>query len=177
MVVAGTSSPEFTMSNMVYQGTVWGPSFWNVFVADASRVLRLLDFEEILYADDLNTFKGFPSSTPNLRILSELADAQSKLHSWGRANQISFDPSKESIHILSRTNPYGDAFTILGITFDCKLLMNQTIHDCVLACGWKLDSVLRCRRFFCDMDLVLFFKSHIVSFIKYRICGIFHTAL
>ena len=87
-----------------------------------------------------------------------------------------FDPSKESKHILSRFRSRGDNFTILGINFDCKLLMTDAIHDCVIACGWKLESILRCKHFFTDSDLVLFFKSHLLSFIEYRTPGIFHAA-
>ena len=78
--VAGASSPEFTMSDMVYQGTVWGPPLWNVFVADASNVLKALLFEEIFYADDLNAFKGYTGDISDDLILSELRLAQAQLH-------------------------------------------------------------------------------------------------
>ena len=69
VIVAGTSSQEFVMTDMVYQGTVWGPSFWNIFIAEASQVLRNLLYEEIFYADDLNAFKGFASEIDNHMIL------------------------------------------------------------------------------------------------------------
>ena len=31
IVVAGSQSEEFRLSNMLFQGTVWGPPLWNVF--------------------------------------------------------------------------------------------------------------------------------------------------
>ena len=136
------------MSDMVYQGTVWGPPFWNIFCADASNVLRLLNFIEIFYADDLNAFKAYDMSIPDYYILDELRSAQINLHRWGEANQVTFDGNKESFHILSRSRPVGDSFTILGITFDCKLLMFQSVSDYCVACNWKLELVLRRRRFF-----------------------------
>ena len=68
------------------------------------------------------------------------------------------------------------SLTILGITFDCKLLMHETIHECVTACGWKIDCILRTRRFFYDSEIVHFFKSHVLSFIEYRTPDIYHAA-
>jgi hypothetical protein len=176
VVVSGQKSSEFVMQDMVYQGTVWGPSLWNVFFSDSAVPLRRLAFKDVYYADDLNAFKAFHNSISDDIILDELNTAQNELHTWGSANQVSFDAGKESFHVLSRTRPVGNSFVILGITFDGKLLMHTTVHDCVTACGWKLDSVLRTRRFFCDYDLVLFFKSHILSFVEYRTPGIYHAA-
>ena len=121
------------MSDMVYQGTVWGPSFWNIFCADASNVLRLLDFIEIFYADDLNAFKAYDMSISDHIIFEELRIAQINLHRWGEVNQVTFDGNKESFYILSRSRPVGDGFTILSITFDCKLLMSQSVSDCCVA--------------------------------------------
>ena len=35
VIVQGASSESFPLSNMTYQGTVWGPPLWNLFFADA----------------------------------------------------------------------------------------------------------------------------------------------
>ncbi len=176
VVVGGAQSKEISMTDMVYQGTALGPSLWNTFFADSACPLHALNFQDIFYADDLNAFKVYGAATSDQQIFAELAGAQSELHTWGVANQVTFDASKESFHILSKQRPAGNAFTILGITFDCKLYMYQTIDDTVTACGWKLESILRTRRFFNDRELVVFFKSHILSFIAYRTPGIYHAA-
>ena len=55
--------------------------------------------------------------------------------------------------------------------------MQDAVYDCIVACNWKLTSLLRSRRFFCDAELVLFFKSHLLSFIEYRTAGIFHASV
>ena len=161
---------------MVYQGTVWGPTFWNTFFADSAQVFTSLQFSDVCYADDLNGFKAFAASVSDDAIHGELRELQAELHSWGAANSVEFDAGKESFHILSRSRPCGDSFKILGLAFDCKLLMHQSVSDCVTACGWKMDSILRTRKFFTDREMVLFFKSHILSFIEYRTAGVYHAS-
>ena len=103
-------STSFPMSNMVYQGTVWGPPFWNTFIADASVVLNNAGFHDSVYADDLNGFNGYANHISDEVILADLGEVQRELHNWGFANQVSFDASKESAHILSRSRPVGNDF-------------------------------------------------------------------
>ena len=55
-----------------------------------------------------------------------------------RRNQVSFDPAKESAHIVSHAQPYGDPFKLLGICFDCKLRMDLAVRDVVSQAFWKL---------------------------------------
>jgi len=164
------------MSNMVYQGTVWGPPFWNTYFSDSAASMSALGFTSIYYADDLNSFKSFPGTVSDEQIHRQLDEAQVELHAWGRADQVSFDPGKESFHILSRSRPAGEDFTILGITLDCKLVMQSAIDQCVTACGWKLESICRSKRFFCDAELILFYKAHLLSYIEYRTPAIYHSA-
>ena len=73
IAVAGSNSVSFDMQNMVYQGTIWGPPFWNCYYADAKLALQKMDFTEIIFADDLNGFKEFANSTSNDDIFDELA--------------------------------------------------------------------------------------------------------
>ena len=89
------------INNMVYQGTVLGPPLWNVYYADAAQAVNFHGFLEIIFADDLNCFKDFDSDTPNLELHEEMHSCQGELHKWGTANQVSFDPTKESKHILA----------------------------------------------------------------------------
>ena len=177
VVVGGAKSEEFSMSNMVYQGTVLGPPLWNVFFCEAPLTLAALGFTNAMYADDLNSFKAFDQYHSDFSILSEMKVAQYELHKWGDGNQVTFDPGKESFHILSRQSPLGSDFQLLGIHFDCKLLMNQCINDCASSCGWKLESIMRSRRFFCDVEMVQFFKAHLLSYIEYRTPGIYHASI
>ena len=53
--------------------------------------------------------------------MTEAKNCQTELHKWCKANQVSFDPAKESVHIMSHAQPHGDPFKLLGVTHDCKL--------------------------------------------------------
>ena len=175
IVVAGASSKEMTLMNMVFQGTVTGPDLWNLFFEDARQPIIECFFKEIIYADDLNAYRVFPSTSDNNDIKGSLRNCQIELHKWGEANQVSFDPSKESHHILSLSDPWGDSFNLLGVPFDTCLSMAGAVSDIVSAAGWKLRVILRTRRFYSDADLVLFFKAHLLSFLEYRTPAIYHA--
>ena len=105
-----------------------------------------------------------------------LTKAQAKLHEWGRANRVSFDAGKESKHVLCRENPVGSNFKILGVNIDCKLLMQDAVHDVAVECGWKLETMLRSRKFFNGLELVTLYKAHLLSFVEYRTSAIYHAA-
>ena len=110
-VVVGVGAPEeFALTDMVFQGTVFGPLLWNTFYEDAKRAINEMSFTEIVHADDLNAHREFLESEPNSRIRTSLGLCQKELHSWGEANQVTFDPTKESFHILWKGVPAGEDF-------------------------------------------------------------------
>ena len=53
--------------------------------------------------------------------------------------------------------------------------MKDTVESCVADCSWKLRCLLRSKKFFTNGEIVLLFKSHILSYIEYRTPGIFHA--
>ena len=138
------------MNNMVYQGTVWGPPLWNCFYKDARSAIRAVDFTEIVYADDLNAFKAYPNINCNNRISEEIKAVQSELHSWGRANRVEFDESKESMHIISKVAGFDSHFRLIGVEFDSKIIMDKAVQSLVIEASWKLKSILRSKQFFND---------------------------
>ena len=87
---------------------------------------------------------------------------------------------KESFHILSRLyknrGPDGGNFRLLGICFDPKLLMGDAVHECVAACLWKIQRILRAKRFYSTAELIGLYKAHILSYIEYRTPAIAHVA-
>ena len=64
----------------------------------------------VVYADDLNVFKVYPRNVDDDVILGEIASVQERFHGWGEANQATFDPSKESQHIICSQRPHGSFF-------------------------------------------------------------------
>ena len=102
VIVGGEHSLAMLLCDMVFQGTVWGPPLWNSFYEDARRPVREAGFTELVFADDLNAHKSFATTVANDQVLAEGLRCQEKLHTWGRANQVCFDSSKESFHVLAR---------------------------------------------------------------------------
>ena len=68
-----------------------------------------------------------------------------------------------------------DATKLLGVEFDNRLRMNVAVHKCARRAAWKTKSMLRSRRFYSDSDLIVLYKSHVLSYIEYRTAGI-HVA-
>ena len=141
VIVGGDKSDEFDLSDMVYQGTVLGPILWNLFFGDARRAIQMLKFVETIVADDLNAYRRFNNSVSNSVVVRVAKQCQSRLHEWGRANQVEFDSTKESITILSRHSPYGAGFKIFNIMFDPGLYMEEAISNLCDKASWKLRTL------------------------------------
>ena len=176
MVVDGAFSTEMMLTNMVYQGPVWGPPLWNSYFADARLEAEAEGFEDTFFADDLNLFRAFPSSTNNTTVKEVLRDCQTALHKWGEKNQVSFDASKECQHILHRRKPEGDNFKILGVLWDTKLTMLAECQEVAVRAGWKLKTLLRTRKFFSVKDMVSLYKSHVLPILEFPTPALFHAA-
>ena len=175
VVVGGEHSDALALLNMEYQGTVLGPLLWNIFYEDARSAITEMSFTEIAYADDLNSYRVFGNGMENSRIFTSIDLCQEELHKWGRANQVSFDPCKESKHILSQTEPEGPSFKLLGISFDTQLLMGDAVDEVINSATWKLRTLLRTRRFYTTADMVILYKTHVLPYLeglcKTKVCG------
>ena len=178
VVVGGRSAGAEPLCDSVFQGTVLGSPLWNVFYADARDSVQNLGFEETVFADDFNCWKTYRKSKmpASLRGEIELRGAQRELHLWGKANQVIFDPSKESFHLLHRTLHAGEDFKILGVLFDSQLLMHAACRSVATEAGWRLQKLLKSRRYFTTPELVHLYKAQVLSFIESSTPGIYHAA-
>ena len=68
--------------------------------------------------------------------------------------------------IISTVDPFGGPTKLLGIEFDNRLLMNIAVHKCAKKAAWKTKSLLRARRFYNTVDMLMLFKSRVLSFIE-----------
>ena len=132
---------------------------------------------EIVYADDLNEFREFGHNVSVDSAMTEATKCQAELHKWGKANQVSFDPAKESVHIVSHAQPHGDSFKLLGGAFDCKLRMALCVRETVSQASWKLTTILRTRRFHEVARFVQEYTSKILSFAEHRTPAVCHAAI
>ena len=80
MAVGGEFSQNMQISNMIYQGTVFGPPIWNALYADAAIAVNLYGVLEIMFADDLNCFKNFGLSLDNIALVQDMTRCQQELH-------------------------------------------------------------------------------------------------
>ena len=175
VVVGGYKSLRYMLQNMVFQGTVWGPILWNVFYEDARKAIRACSFTEIVFADDLNAFRKYDAAVNNNIILTDMDSCQKNLHAWGNANCVLFDKGKEGAKILSRRRPHGSSFTLLGIGFDCSLVMSDSVADLAKESKWKLSAILRTKRFNTGTQLVALYKTQLLPYIEYRTAAIYHA--
>ena len=164
-----------TLRDMIFQGTVLGPTLWNLFYEDVRHALNECFFKEIVYADDLNGFRIFTEEYENAQIQGSMGSCQKELHEWGRANQVEFDPAKESKHILSLIQPEGAEFKLLGVTFDCELEMLTTIDELITAANWKMRTLLRTRRFYTSAEMLVLYKTNLLPYLEYRTPAIYHA--
>ena len=96
--------------------------------------------------------------------------------SGGRANQVEFDPAKESRHILAmQGRGCGECFKLLGVIFDVGLTMETALHDIAREASWRLATILRTSRCFCTRELVGLYKSRILSYIESKTAAIYHA--
>ena len=135
VIVNNKRSRHFCLKDMVFQGTVLGPPLWNLFFASCRLAVNKHLFDEVVFADDLNCYRKYHFDASDRRINKDLKSCQSDVHDWGRAHQVEFELSKESLHILCRKHPRGDAFKILGIRFDTKLVMYEAVISIVAEAG------------------------------------------
>ena len=176
VIVDGDCSETFMLEDMVFQGTVLGPPLWNFHFADARHAINKIGFDEIVFADDLNAYKAFPANTEHPVLQTDMQNCQIELHKWGHGNQVQFDSSKESMHVLaSQGKGAGDDFQLLGIIFDSALTMENEVRQLVGQVRWKNQAILRCKKFFSRYDLVNLYKSQVLSYIEYRTPGIYHS--
>ena len=128
-----------------------------------------------MFADDLNCYKPFAADSDNKVILQDLAGCQAALHSWGAANQVTFDAGKESFHVLHRRFAHGGPFKILGVIFDEKLTMELAINEISAKAHARVVALLRGRCFFSPRALTRMYKMQVLSFIEAATPAIYHA--
>ena len=114
---------------MIYQGTVLGPILWDVFFEDVYIPVRKSGFKEISFADDLNSYRRYNGGVDNKLMKKHAHKCQAEVHMWGKAKQITFEPTKESISIISNTDAEGPDFKLMGLWFDTALSMKRAVSD------------------------------------------------
>ena len=102
------------LTDMVFQGTVLGPSLWNAFFGDIADHVPQGSQLINLFADDLTVMTHAPQHVYEKVFFDELHETHSRTHDWGRRNQVTFDGSKEFFNILHPSYGSGEDFKLLN---------------------------------------------------------------
>ena len=163
--MGGELSNNFVLSDSVFQGTTWGPPLCNHYFADARFSVEDAGFEASVFADDLKALRSFLRGTNRQCIHTELKQCQEKLHIWGKANQVSFDSTKENFKIIHQTKHEGIPFRLLGVLFDSQLNMERMASELAAQAHARISMILRCRRFYAKEVLLRFYKYYVCYYV------------
>ena len=89
---------------------------------------------------------------------------------------MTFEPNKESAHILCPPRPSGPSFRVLGVQFDCQLRMHDDVAEPHGAISWKVRTLDRARRYYNEFEIMGLYKTHMLSFVEYRTPAIYNVS-
>ena len=177
VVCGGKHGNHICLNNIIYQGTIQGPWLWNLFYEDARMALRVHHFLEIVFAEDLSTFRAFSLATPNASVMAANNACQIELHSWCKTNKLEFDSNKESTHNASHHSPAGTNFKILGLNVDCRLIRRDAVEDLVGEMRWRVRSILRAQPHHSVTGIINLYKAKVLSYAEYRTAAVYHACV
>ena len=177
VAVDSVLSDVMYLVDSIFQGTVLGPSLWNIFFHDVTEPASWRGGEPAMFADDLSVFKTYPADFPNIEVVADLSKTRDDVHKWGYRNRVEFDAQKEHIVILHPMHGEGDTFKLLGCLLDVKLNMEAMVDQTVAACRPKAKALLRTRAFYDTSSLLNKFKTHVWGLIEYKNGAVLHASL
>ena len=175
VLVNGERSDELVLKDMVFQGTVLGPTLWNTFFKDVRDAAQSTGGRESKFADDLTVSKTFPATTSNEEVLADLHNCQKNVHDWGRTNRVAFDAGKEAFVVLHHLQGEGEDFRLLGPVLDSKLRMHSAVQKVVAKARPKPHALLKTKRYYCTQDLVTQFKTHVLCVLESCTAAVYHA--
>ena len=175
VIVDGVSSDPFRIEDMVFQGTHFGPPFWNTFFADVSGPAASNGAKPAQFADDLNTYNSYPADTALEEALSDLKRSQQAIHQWGAENRVSFGPGKEVFTVVHPRFAHGPISKLLGAIFDTTLTMTSYIAATMRKVTPKIKALPRTGPNYSMSDLVKQYKTRVLGLAEANIGAIYHA--
>ena len=109
-------------------------------------------------------------------VQNTLQKCRENVHKWGKANRVSFDPSKEYLVVLHPSAYHGEAFKLLGCMVDTDLAMDSAIDLLLTKIRPKIRAILRTHGYYSVPELITQFKTHIWGLMEANTGGIFHAS-
>jgi hypothetical protein len=173
VVVDGMHSEDHRITDQVFQGSVWGPTLWNLFIADVENPIRSHGWLPILYADDLTAVAAFKQSDSEDSIREAGRIVAEEAPCWGRARRVRFDPGKESLNFIAAGSK--DAFQLLGVKFDGDLTGRLGCEQVSRGGRRRVSNILQARCYFGIDDIMSLYKANVLGYIEAATPGIFHA--
>ena len=174
VIVDGVSSDSFTIEDMAFQGTHFGPPLWNIYFADVSGPAASNGAKPAKFADGLNTYKFYPSDTALEVVLSDLSGANKPFING--APKIGF----HSI-LGRRCLPSSTIVSLTGRILNCwvpfltQLTMTSCIEATMRKVTPKIKALLRTRPYYSTSDRVRQYKTHVLGLAEANIGAIYHA--
>ena len=176
VAVENVLSDVFALSDTVFQGTVLGPTLWNIFFHDVAFASAGPHTTQAMFADDLNVYKIYDNSCSNDDIVSSMEQAKRQVHKWGTRNRVEFDANKEHIVIIHPANGQGEDFKLLGCLIDVQLRMEHAVDALMARARPKIQALLKTQSMYSVSDMLMQYKTHIWSILEYQNGTIMHAA-
>ena len=69
----------------------------------------------------------------------------------------------------------GRDFRILGVSYDCRLVMDSAVRELAAKARWKILMLLRSKHALGAVSLIVQYKQQVLSFSEYRTSAIYHA--
>ena len=176
--IAYSTSRPLPVQSGVIQGSVLGPTLFNIFLNEIDHVI--MHCKVLKYADDIRIYLSSSKS------ISDLSDLQFKIQSdinnivsWSNASGMSFNinkcfsasfgssPSKRNYFISDSVIPYKEDFTDLGLRVHSPLSFTNHSDAIVSKAFSALGLIAKIFKFTNKKTLVLLYKSFVRSNLEY----------
>ena len=172
----GATSSWKSSTSGIPQGSVFGPTLFNMFVND---VQRDISSKTLLFADDILIFRPIHSAQDEVTLQSDLVH----LLNWCRTNQMSLNPSKTKIlHVTRRRNAQPCKYTLdgqclssvpshkyLGVLLSSDLRWNSHVDSIVLRANRLLGFIRTIAHGASSSAIFALYRSLVLPILEYGI--------
>ena len=178
-------SPDLSLDEGVPQGSILGPTCYNIYACSIKLVFRKHGFSSLGYADDNEGSSIFTSYFQNEMLLDKTANLLSDLHSWANSMQLKLNPDKTEVIIFGSKNflkkinlvgffthdniciRFTNSIKHLGFHLDNMLNLNLQINNLVSSCYLYLRHIRSICKYITQENCAQLIHSFITSRLDY----------